>query len=157
MRNVLRFFPPYDLRMGLRTSRRTVQGGLSKYARDVWVYVRRDVWRDVGSNGTYAETYGETYGQTGRMPRRMLLARKCVRLLYVSTYVSALSYVIIRKLNVNPYVSPYVSMYVNPYVSVFRVPLMDTDMAFTYGRRTPRRSNTAFSPLVILRIERSES
>ena len=60
----MRFFPPYDLRMGLRTSRRTVQGGVLKYARDVWVYVCRDVWRDVRSNGTYGVTYAETYGET---------------------------------------------------------------------------------------------
>ena len=54
------FFAPYDLRTGLRTSRRWVQGGVAKCVRDVWVYVCRDVWRDVGSNGTYGVTYAET-------------------------------------------------------------------------------------------------
>ena len=58
------FFAPYDLRMGLRTSRRSVQGGVAKCVRDVWVYVCRDIWRDVRSNGTYGATYAETYGET---------------------------------------------------------------------------------------------
>ena len=58
------FFAPYDLRMGLRTSRRWVQGGVAKCVRDVWVYVCRDVWRDVWSNGTYGVTYAVTYVET---------------------------------------------------------------------------------------------
>ena len=60
----MHFFPPYDLRMVFRTSRRTVQGGASKCARDVWVYVCRDVPRDVRQNETYGATYAETYGET---------------------------------------------------------------------------------------------